>query len=412
MTWTTKRGFVNTFAQDSSTAGIVLRTVLRHGIAFRDQIAEHTGLSAATIGRQVTSLVQHGLLQERPDCTRAGHVGRPTIPVEVDDRRLSAAAVHIGRLVTTVAVSDLRGRVLAIAHLPTRGDDRQLVVAAGRRLIGLDAGIGDRRLVTAAVVAPWEAIDRSPSVAGRTLRDLTGLPTATSDHVAAVAAADLLSSPEHAHGVTAYVYARETVGVATAHDGVAPSGARRAGSVTHLPTTSDVLCPCGARGCLGATVAAIGPAAHAAGIVARPDVELVHAAALAGDARAHALLIERADHLGRAVAVVRDLLDPHRVVLAGQAFTAYPPAASVVLEAFRRTTGLGPVPITLSRFGAEVQAAAATAIALGPLYRDPVAALERLERQQRRVRNARAPRQRSGTADPTTDAHAGRLQPA
>ncbi|MFC6151500.1 hypothetical protein ACFPYK_18995, partial [Mumia xiangluensis] len=158
-----------------------------------------------------------------------------------------------------------------------------------------------------------------------------------------------------------------------------------------------------------------------------PDVELVHAAALAGDADAHALLIERADHLGRAVGVVRDLLDPNRVVLAGQAFTAYPPAASVVLEAFRRTTGLGPVPITLSRFGAEVQAAAATAIALGPLYRDPIGALERHERQQRRSRSTRRPRTRpvtpgtsgtsgapgtSGTSGAPGDLTTARLQPA
>ncbi|MBW9216332.1 ROK family protein [Mumia sp. zg.B53] len=389
---------MKTFQQDSSTAGLVLRTVLHHGVAFRDQIADSTGLSAATVGRQVTALARRGLLRERPDCTRSGHVGRPSIPVEVDDRRLSAGAVHIGRLVTTVALTDLRGRVLGIAHLPTRGSDRDLATVAARRLVGLRAGIGDRTLVTAAVVAPWEALDRSPMVAGRALRDVTALPTATADHVAAVAAADLLSSPEHAQGTTVYVYARETVGVATVHDGAVPSGGRRTGSVTHLPTTSDAPCSCGSRGCLGATVAAIGPAAHAAGIVTRPDVELVHAAGLSGDATAHALLMARADHLGRAVAIVRDLLDPNRVVLAGQAFTAYPPAAPVVLDAFRRTTGLGPVPISLSRFGAEVQAAAAGAIALGPLYRDPIAALDRYERLAQRSLGTRRSRPTGPTA--------------
>ena len=119
----------------------------------------------------------------------------------------------------------------------------------------------------------------------------------------------------------------------------------------------------------------------------------------------------RADHLGRAVAIVRDLLDPHRVVLAGQAFTAYPPAASSVLEAFRRTTGLGPVPITLSRFGAEVQAAAAGAIALGPVYRDPVAALDRHERLAQRSLGTRHSRPPGSTVTGTggTDA---RLQTA
>ncbi|WP_262849954.1 ROK family protein [Mumia quercus] len=393
--------------QESSTAGLVLRTVLHLGVAFRDQVAEATGLSAATIGRQVTSLVRRGLLRERPDCTRSGHVGRPSIPVEVDDRLLAVGAVHIGRLVTTVAVTDLRGRVLGVAHLPTRGADPDLVRSAARRLIGLHAGIGDRTLVAAAVVAPWEALDRSPAVAGRALRDATSLPTSTADHVAAVAAADLLFSPEHAQGTTTYVYARETVGVATIHNGVIPSGGRRTGSVTHLPTTSDAPCRCGARGCLGATVAAIGPRAAAAGLVERPDVELVHAAALGGDPDAHQLLIDRAAHLGRALAIVRDLLDPDRLVLAGQAFTAYPAASPVVLESFRQTTGLGPVPITLSRFGAEVQAAAAGAIALGPLYRDPLAALDRHSRLLQRTRHAL--RGRSATSG---SAAAVRLQPA
>ena len=67
------------------------------------------------------------------------------------------------------------------------------------------------------------------------------------------------------------------------------------------------------------------------------------------------------------------MVAPDRVVLVGQAFTGYPQGLEAALDAFREATTLGDVEITVTRFGAGIQAAAAGAVALGPVFADPLA---------------------------------------
>jgi predicted NBD/HSP70 family sugar kinase len=109
-----------------------------------------------------------------------------------------------------------------------------------------------------------------------------------------------------------------------------------------------------------------------AGVVDEPDVDAVRVAARRGDLVAHGLLLDRAGVLGRTAAIVRDMVAPDRVVLVGQAFTGYPQAMGAVTEALLAATTLGPVDVSFTRFGAGVQAAASGAVALGPVYEDPL----------------------------------------
>ncbi|MGW4249454.1 hypothetical protein ACWELQ_44055, partial [Nocardia sp. NPDC004722] len=57
-------------------AAAVLRAATR-GPIFRDIAAQTTGLSIATVNRQVSALLSTGLLRERADLTASGAVGRP-----------------------------------------------------------------------------------------------------------------------------------------------------------------------------------------------------------------------------------------------------------------------------------------------------------------------------------------------
>jgi hypothetical protein len=77
-----------------------------------------TELSHATVNRQVTRLLEVGLLRERPDLVQAGAVGRPRVPVEVDPDGYGVLGIHIGLRRTTLAAGDLRGRVLGAAEVP------------------------------------------------------------------------------------------------------------------------------------------------------------------------------------------------------------------------------------------------------------------------------------------------------
>ena len=72
----------------------------------------------------------------------------------------------------------------------------------------------------------------------------------------------------------------------------------------------------------------------------------------------------------------RDPPDHTRLrALVGQAFTGYPSALERVLAGFEATTTLPPLDVSFTRFGSGVQAAAAGAVALGPVYADPLRAV-------------------------------------
>ncbi|MDT7639218.1 MAG: hypothetical protein QOC83_3506, partial [Pseudonocardiales bacterium] len=58
----------------------VLDAARRAGLIFRDELVAATELSHATVNRQVTRLLEVGLLRERPDLVQAGAVGRPRVP--------------------------------------------------------------------------------------------------------------------------------------------------------------------------------------------------------------------------------------------------------------------------------------------------------------------------------------------
>ena len=76
--------------------------------------------------------------------------------------------------------------------------------------------------------------------------------------------------------------------------------------------------------------------------------------------------------MGRVAAIVRDMVSPHRVVLVGQGFTAYPPALAATLDAFRAQSAGAEIELSVTRFGGGIQAASACTIALGPIYDDPL----------------------------------------
>jgi predicted NBD/HSP70 family sugar kinase len=237
----------------------------------------------------------------------------------------------------------------------------------------------ERTVLAVGLVAPWEEIVHDERDLAEALAVRTGLEVSTANHVAAVAAAEYLGQRRHGVGCTAYVYVRETAGMALANDMVDRTEISRVANLTHLPTRSDVACSCGQIGCFAATAGddALARRAVEQGIVDRPEIEQVLAVARSGDVAADGLLRERARVLGAATAVLRDMIAPDSVVLVGQAFTGYPPAIPDIAEAFREATTLPPLELSFTRFGTGVQAAAAGTVALSSFYEDPLGLLER-----------------------------------
>lgn len=366
-------------------AAAVFRAAAAQGPISRDEAARATGLSLATVNRQVTLLLAAGLLRERRDLVSPGAVGRPKVPFETHHESFLTIGIHIGLTKTTIIAADLRGRIL--------GGQETLTPRAGQRL-GLEAiarrgyafaarwnrrtplwvgvALGGRVDQATGVVdhpqLDWQAAPVGPVIAAE-----LGLPVSVTAHVDAMAAAELLLAPQaDPQGSVLYVYARESAGVALTLDGRVHTPSGGPGSIAHLPTGSGFACSCGRFGCLEATVGDRVIAERAGMPIAQ-----VYRAAQAGDVQVRELLVERAETLGRTVAVLRDMLNPDRVILGGQAFTAYPAGLPYLAEAFTRETTLGRSDIRVSGFGERVQEYAAAVTSLSALYADPLGAMRR-----------------------------------
>lgn len=290
----------------------------------------------------------------------------PAGPSEVGADRSVTIGIHIGRRIATVAVGDLSGNVLAHETLHRERGDAPDLARLSRTAAAILAGLPGRVPLSAGLVGPWRELGLDAEQLGRDLGALTGLPVRSTDHIAAVAATEFFHRQEQdAPGVVLYVYARDTVGFAVAADDGERIEVSRIGSLTHFPTGGTTECPCGRTGCMEVEAGdeAVVRSAVSLGLIHEPTIDAVYATV--GHPVGSYLLRTRARALGRAAACVRDIMSPDRVVLVGQAFTGCEPVLEEITRAFEQTTALGAIPLSFTRFGADIQAVAACTVALG-----------------------------------------------
>lgn len=377
-------------------AGVVLRVIRRSGLVLRDEIVAQTTFSAATVNRQVTALIEAGLVRERADRAASGLVGRPRLPLEIDPRGPLALGIHIGYRVISITLHDVTAKVVGAIQVPTpeEGDPGQtLAVIAtstrrflarwdGRAVLGAGIAIGGR-VDEQGVVLDHPRLGWRGVALGERLSGAIGLPVTVAPHVEAMAAAELHLTAEGAAKESAlYFYARETVGVALAVHGAVHSPRSGPHTIGHLPTRNATLLDPERTGRLSDAVTdtALVRAAGGLGLTARTPVD-VHRLAAAGDAGAAGLVAERGRLLGEAAALVADIFNPDRLVLGGQGFTDYPailPHVSTALKSASQTIGRE---VRVTGAAGRVQQQAAGAVALDGVYTDPVGAVARVRGQ-------------------------------
>lgn len=382
---------------DNAAAQVFGAARMRGPIA-RDVIAQVTSLSIATVNRQVSALLDAGLLRERADLAASGAIGRPRVPVEVHHEPFVTLGLHVGARTTSIVATDLLGRTLDVAETPTPGGGQAAALASLATSAQRYLARWHRRRPLWVGVATGGVVDSSTghvdharlgwrdAPVGPVLAETLGLPVSVAAHVDAMAGAELLigmrrfaphPGNRRDRGSSLYVYARETVGYALVIDGRVHSPASGPGTIAGLPASSELL---GGTGQLESTVSdeAVLSAARRGGVVGDgATMSALLRLARDGDARAVALLAERARVLGEAVALLRDMLNPDDLVVGGQAFTEYPEAMNLVEEAYAQRSVLARRELRVTAFGNRVQEAGAGAVSLGGIFAEPIAAMRR-----------------------------------
>jgi predicted NBD/HSP70 family sugar kinase len=379
---------------DTAAAAVFGAARMRGPIA-RDIIAQVTSLSIATVNRQVTALLDAGILRERADLAVSGAIGRPRIPVEVNHEPFLTLGLHIGARTTSIVATDLLGRTLDVVETPTPRSTQGAALASladsARRYLGrwrrrrpLWVGVAIGGVVGgSAGTVDHAKLGWTGAPVGPLLAETLGLPASVAAHVDAMAGAELLLGMRRfvrRASTSLYVYARETVGYALVIDDRVHSPASGPGTIAALPAHSELL---GGSGLLESTVSdqAVLAAAQKRGIVPSdgPNATMTSLlkAARDGNEAARELLGERARVLGEAVALLRDMLNPDDLVVGGQAFTEYPEGMSRLEAAYANRSVLPPRDIRLTAFGNRVQEAGAGVVSVAGLYADPVGAMRR-----------------------------------
>ncbi|MGW5131738.1 ROK family protein [Streptomyces sp. NPDC004135] len=371
-----------------TSASVVLRSVLEHGPVARSTIARLTGLSPASVTDYCARFAELGLIRESAVLRRSKGVGRPHLPVDLDDSRFVVGGVHVAVPHTTVALLDLRGRVVARRELKHEGTEPARVLAGaaeglaallGRAVHSTALGVGfaaggwvdrDSGTVVEHPLLGWREVPVRELLGAR-----TGLPVHVDGHARALVNAERLFGRARGSRSLLHLFAGNVVDAAFAtHDEVHHGPRSQAGAIAHLPVPGGTeRCDCGRTGCLQAELSerTLCRRARAAGVADGANPMHVVVAAAAGDAVAAGLLLERSRRVGRAVGLLLDVLNPERVVVTEIGVMH----REDCLAAVREEVGSGRAgTVSPISFPDSVLAVAGGAVALDVLYRDPLAA--------------------------------------
>jgi predicted NBD/HSP70 family sugar kinase len=330
----------------------VILNAVRHapdGLS-RVELAELTGLSAQSVSNITRRLLDRELITEAGTRLPAGR-GKPRTLLRLHPTGHYAIGVHVDPTVTTVALLDLVGDVVAsVRTLPASATSpAELVAAITAAADGLvtATGVDADRVLGLGIAAPGPfdpgtgVVLEPPLLPDWTrvgLRELvgeaTGYPVVLHKDAAAAALAELWRGPRGsaaAYQDFVFLYLGTGLGAGVVVGGELLGGSTgNAGEVGHLMVSTDgPRCRCGQRGCVGAACMprTLVEEAAGAGLLPRPapdaaDREIDELFTLlctlaTRDAAARAILTDSAARLARGAATVSNLLDVRAVVFGG-----------------------------------------------------------------------------------------------
>ena len=388
---------LNTQAVRRHNLAVVLTHVARRGALSRAHIARDTGLSKTTVSSVVAELSDARLLRE-VDGTPTGRAGRPSRAYAIDTRHLAAIALEVDVDGLSVAVVDLRGRLIThsavardnrgrpaaeLADALARLTRRALVQTVGRGLEPVAIVVAIPGLVDFArgivLLAPNLAMRHVPFAALLAEHlDAPSLPIIVDNEANLAALGELAVGDGTARPDFVYVSAGHGVGAGVIIGGrLYRGGGGFSGEFGHMTIRYDgTRCVCGSRGCVE-VYTSLATLLRLAGIKRRngsaeAPVDVLRPRRPASDARTLEAIGTVGRALGAGVASLANLASPASIVLGGYV----PDLAEWLLAPVQREVlqrALVPCEIVLARVERDVRSRGAGHLTLERVLEDPAA---------------------------------------
>ena len=373
----------------------VIHALRDEGLISRADIARRTGLSRSTVSSLVSELQADGLVVERTEAATAygDQGGRPPILLSFDASAGVAVGIDFDHHHLRVAVSDLSSRILAESEQRLDTDHRaheglDAAAALVRRLLA-EAGVDLARVIGAGMCLPGP-IHRPTGVVGSTailpgwaglaaaeeMRRRLDLPILVDNDANLAALAEAAFGAGRGAKDLIYLMISSGIGAGLVLNGRLYRGAEGlAGELGHVLVDADgPVCRCGNRGCLE-TVAGTDALAdllrrsHGDDLDGRTIVRL----AREGDLGCRRVLTDAGRAIGRAAAMLVNVLNPELLIVGGDLSDA----GELLLDGVRESLGRAALPtaaqaatVVAGSLGDRAEVLGAIALVLSEAERD------------------------------------------
>ncbi|GAA4498128.1 ROK family protein [Pseudaeromonas paramecii] len=324
-------------------SALVYRLINEQGPLSRVRLAELSALAPASITKLSRQLLEAGLIRELEESTPTG--GRPAIALACQDETLGLVAGRLGRDRLQLSLYNLKGEELANQQWPVSVTEQQAVMDQLLQTLGdFIAQYGQRlqRLIAVGLTMPG-LIDPQQGMVfympryqlrelalGPWLAERLGLPVYLGNDTRAHALAEhLIGAAQGCHDAI-LVSVHQGTGAGILSNGRIFLGKNsNVGEIGHIQVEPfGQRCHCGNFGCLETIVANPAILGRTAQLLAQGHpsqlaadnltIEALCQAAQAGDPLARHVLEHAAEQLGRTLAIMVNLFNPQKLLLAGE----------------------------------------------------------------------------------------------
>ncbi|SFM57431.1 ROK family transcriptional regulator [Shimia aestuarii] len=370
---------------------VLLGEIRKHRRIARINLADHTGISRATVTTITAELLREGLIEEVPGDSpeRDGKRGRPTVDLRIRGAAHLVAGAKISNRTISLVLLDFEGNQLADHEVildqnvfeaqELAGELATHVEVLARKIDRQRTDISGLGVGIAGIVdAPRGFVHWSPLLDqrnvefGRVLSDALSIPVYLDNDANLVAVAEKTFGLGQGHSDFIVVTIESGVGMGLYIGDEIYRGTRGCGAeFGHTKVQLDgALCRCGQRGCLEAYVAdyaLLREAMIASGDKDGRPVEALLRDAQEGDAVAKSIVDRAGRMFAMGLANLVNIFDPELIILAGEQMQASHLYAEEVIEAIRASIvqiDKAPPEVVIHKWGNLMWARGAAAYAL------------------------------------------------